>query len=167
MTTKCWNGQREQRWDIRPVYDQLSVASVQERAEGERGNNDPCQTAVHAGKAAPFSELQTRGPVLNVVEDSPITPPPNPRTHLRQSPVGDRLSIFVEGNLDVYPKPSLAHRRYYRVEPGHSDCPIPPTHPRAKGKSVKCGGNMRSQTAPRPSAPHKNLFTFPFQKRGR
>jgi hypothetical protein len=38
MITTCWNEKREQRWDIRTVYNQLSVSSIQEIAETERGN---------------------------------------------------------------------------------------------------------------------------------
>ena len=37
MITTCWSEKREQRWDIHAVYNQLSVSSVQEIAETERG----------------------------------------------------------------------------------------------------------------------------------
>ena len=136
MIVKCWSEQREQRWDIRSVYNQLSVASIQEIAEGERGNkHPPCQTAVHAEEAVPFSELQTRAPVLNVVGNSPLPPLPNPRTRPRQSTAGDRLSIFVEGKLDVCSKPSPANRH---VTP----CRTRPLRLPNSHKSIKSQGQI-------------------------
>ena len=41
MIIKCWSEQRAQRWEIRAVCNQLSVSSIQEIAEGERGNQTP------------------------------------------------------------------------------------------------------------------------------
>ncbi|KAF9644383.1 kinase-like protein [Thelephora ganbajun] len=38
MIVTCWSEKRDQRWDIRAAYHQLSVSSIQESAEGERGN---------------------------------------------------------------------------------------------------------------------------------
>ena len=37
MIAKCWSEQREERWDVRTVYNQLSVSSIQETAQSERG----------------------------------------------------------------------------------------------------------------------------------
>jgi len=38
MLMICWSEKREQRLDIRAVYNQFSVSSIQEIAEAERGN---------------------------------------------------------------------------------------------------------------------------------
>ena len=37
MIATCWSEKREQRWDVRAVYNQFSVASIQEAAENPRG----------------------------------------------------------------------------------------------------------------------------------
>ena len=46
MIMTCWSGKREQRWDIRTVYNQLSVSSIQEIAETERSNRRTFSTNV-------------------------------------------------------------------------------------------------------------------------
>jgi len=46
MIMTCWSEKREQRWDIRAVYNQLSVSSIQEIAETERGNRCAFSTNV-------------------------------------------------------------------------------------------------------------------------
>jgi len=38
MITICWSERRELRWDIHTVYNQLSMSSMQEIAEVERGD---------------------------------------------------------------------------------------------------------------------------------
>ena len=38
MIETCWSEKREQRWDIRAMYNQLSVSSIQEIPEAEQGN---------------------------------------------------------------------------------------------------------------------------------
>jgi len=38
MITVCWSERRDARWDVRTVYNQLSVSSIQQAAEDERGN---------------------------------------------------------------------------------------------------------------------------------
>ena len=38
MITTCWSEERERRWGIRAVYNQLSTSSIQEIAEDEQGN---------------------------------------------------------------------------------------------------------------------------------
>jgi hypothetical protein len=101
MIIKCWSENREKRLDIRSVYNQLSVASIQEVAEGDRGNHHACQIAIHIEEAIPFSEVPTKQPTLGVVEN------PLPRPHPRQNMAGDHRSILMEGNFGCQfePKP--------------------------------------------------------------
>jgi hypothetical protein len=96
MITKCWSEQRETRWDIRTVVHQLSVSSIQEVAEAQRGNRPASQTVTQIEGAIFLPDVQTISRSLHVVEDpSPSPPPP------RRATMGGQSSLFVEGNLDV------------------------------------------------------------------
>ena len=46
MIMTCWSEKRDQRWDIHAVYNQLSVSSIQEIAETERGKRCAFSTNV-------------------------------------------------------------------------------------------------------------------------
>lgn len=72
MIITCWNEQREQRWDIRAVHNQLSASSIQEVAEGEKGNRPASRSVTHIEEVASFqrfwrhrlSRAPTRIPIL-------------------------------------------------------------------------------------------------------
>ena len=118
--------------------------------------------ATHIEETIPFPEVQTNGLISNAVEDPSLPPPPPPKDVTR-----NRLSIFLEGDLDVCPKPSHAHHRYtfpILVEPGLSDPPNPSTGRRTRSRWAKRDGSRHSKTAPSPSKPGatpKKRFTFP------
>ena len=161
MIVRCWSEQREQRWDMRSVCNQLSVSSIQETAEGERGNRCVCQMATCIEEVILFSEVETKELILNVVEE-PRPPPPPPRQYV----VGDRGSVFVEGNSDVCPtRSALITAMPFRIL-AESDSP---TKQRIKNKWVRRDGGRRSQTTPSPSKPRaipKKHFTSPSISRG-
>ena len=73
MITKCWSEQREQRLDIRSVYNQLSVSSIQEIAEGQRGNQRASQMVTRIEGITFLSEVQTVVPSPDIVE-GPLPP---------------------------------------------------------------------------------------------
>ena len=91
---------------MRSVCNKLSVSSIQEVAEDERGNQRVCQMATRIEEVILFSEVETKERILNVVEE-PRPPPPPPRHYV----VVDRGSVFVEGILDVCPNSIRAHHR--------------------------------------------------------
>jgi hypothetical protein len=93
MITKCWSEQRETRWDIRTVVHQLSVSSIQEVAEGQRGNRPAPQTVTQVEGAGLLPDVQMIPRSLEVAEE----PTPLPR----RATFGAQLSAFVEGNLDT------------------------------------------------------------------
>ena len=45
VITACWSEEREQRLDIRVIYDQFLASSIQEIADAEQGNQYVTQTA--------------------------------------------------------------------------------------------------------------------------
>ena len=98
MITKCWSEQREQRLDIRSVYNQLSVSSIQEIAEGQRGNQRASQMVTRIEGITFLSEVQTVVPSPDIVE-GPL-PPSTPLA--RQDVTGGRSSIFVAGKFGTY-----------------------------------------------------------------
>ena len=117
-----------------------------------------CQMVTHIEETIAVSEVQTKEQNLEFVEG-----PPPPRRNVAQ----ERLSIFVEGRLDVRSKSSHAHRSEtfpVLVEPGLSDSPNSLTQTRPRNKFGKRDGNERSHSAPAPSTPRANSkkrFTFP------
>jgi hypothetical protein len=71
LITICWNEKREQRWDIRTVYNQLSASNTQEIAKTEQGNCCAYSTSdMGWGGYPPFADDQTRPPTLNVAGDA-------------------------------------------------------------------------------------------------
>ena len=64
MITTCWSEKREQRWDVRAVYDLLSVSSVQEIAGSEGG--DQCASQMTAC-AEGFVDIDPRTPTRNTM----------------------------------------------------------------------------------------------------
>ena len=162
MIVKCWSEHRDQRCDIRSVYNQLSESSIQEVPEGERGNQHIYQIATRVEEAVPFPAVQRGESISNVVEN-PLPPLPH-----RQNTTGERQSIFVEGNSDVCPNFSHAHCRNafpILVETGLSGAPSDSfTQPKPRSKFPKREGSGGSQTSlpsstPRPTP--KTRFTFP------
>jgi len=55
MITTCWGENREQRWDIRAVYNQFLVSSIQEIVAGEQGNRNNSQTVIYIEGVVPCS----------------------------------------------------------------------------------------------------------------
>ena len=97
MITKCWSEQREQRPDIRTLYNQLSVASIQEIPEGQRGSERASEIVTRIEGTAFLSEVQTTAPSPDVIE-GPLPPSPLPP---RQDVARARLSAFVEGKFYI------------------------------------------------------------------
>ncbi|KAF9647766.1 kinase-like protein, partial [Thelephora ganbajun] len=107
MIVTCWSEKRDQRWDIRAVYHQLSASSIQEGAEGER-------------------EVQITTQSLNATEDVPTPTPP-------RDMLAGRSSAFVEGNYSLSQRSSHAHHhdpffnlveQYLLEPPNHPNPPI-------------------------------------------
>lgn len=72
LIIKCWSEQREERWDVRTVYNQFSASSIQETAQSEREARSPM-------------------PGSSVAQSPPLSSSPP-----RQGMSADRVSIFVE-----------------------------------------------------------------------
>jgi len=91
MIMTCWSEKREQRWDIRAVYNQLSVSSIQEIAETERDN----QTRQRALKAVPDAppkalpevpqnaQVQEEERISRELPTPPLQPQPQPQPELQ------------------------------------------------------------------------------------
>jgi hypothetical protein len=92
--------------DIRAVQNQLSVSSTQEIAESGRGERHASQRVTLTEIVNPLADIQTE-PRLNALENHHTTSSHSFRQ--RQNATGERLSIFVEGNLDVCQISTHAH----------------------------------------------------------
>jgi hypothetical protein len=89
--------------DIGAIRNQLSVSSTQEIAEIGRGDRHASRRVTLAEVVNLLADVQTE-PHLNTLGNHPTTSSPSLRQ--RQSATGERLSIFVEGNFDVFQQSS-------------------------------------------------------------
>ena len=143
----CWSEKREQRWDIRAVYNQFSTSSIREITDDEPG--------IRRSSSNVNVKLRVYPPFL----DAEITEDPNtivvaPPMALSLAP----LSMKLEGDHSLSPK-IVPHSSHIPTEPD------PPAQQGPRRKQSKLAKKQRSQTAPSPSTPKRKVpkkhFTFP------
>ena len=96
----CWSERREQRWDVRTVYDQFSTSSIQEVPDVEPGNwRASPNINIDQRVCSPFLDveiIQTQDPAMAApTMDLPQVPQP--------------LSVRVEGDYSLYQCSSRAY----------------------------------------------------------